>query len=97
MLDFNALSEVTFVGLTGVVVIGGWVAIAFWRSHRAFNAREFLYQSLCESIERGEKVSPSQYKDLSSEDRAALQALQKSKQTMTAARRREVAAEALVT
>lgn len=86
MFDFTALSETTLVGMVGVFVLGGSVAIAFYRSHRAFRAREDLYHSLCDRIKHGKEISPSEYGNLSPEDRAALQALQLTKQTMARSR-----------
>lgn len=92
MFDFSTVSEVTIVGVVGVVVVGGWVAIAFYRSHRAFKARECLYHSLCQRIKRGEQVSPSEYEKLTPADRATLQIIQQTSRNIAGERPAKVAA-----
>jgi hypothetical protein len=86
MYDFTTLSETTLVGMAGILVLGGWVVLAFFRSHHAFKTRERLYHSLCDRIQQGDVVAPSEYERLSHDDRAALEAMQLTKKTMAAGR-----------
>lgn len=76
MWDITQISEVTLVGLASVAILGIWVAVAFYRSHRAFKARESLYLSLKERFRKGEMDLPPEFNKLLPEDQKALLALQ---------------------
>ena len=76
------MSDVFLVALGGLSVLGVWGVFGFVRTHRAFKARECLYHSVVRRMQRGEHVPPRAYAELSSEDRAALEVLRLSTQTL---------------